>query len=175
MLRLFEIRLIERVHGLQARVHMGLQARARMGLQARVHRAAADLEKLPRLFKELPSFLEKLSALAGPGLLERGERGERGGAAWSSLLGRRKLPPLEAGEGDAGDSGGVELSVADDLAPLPLRCSNDLRPSCTGGDEGGGGDGGGDGGCGCVAGGCVGGGCGDSSCGNEDGDGEGGE
>ena len=162
MLRLFEIRLIERVHG--------LQARARMGLQARVHRAAADLEKLPRLFKELPSFLEKLSALARPGLLERGERGR---PASSSLLGRRKLTPLEAGEDDDGDSGGVELSVADDLAPLPLRCSNDLRPSCTGGDEGGGGDGGGDGGCG--YGGCVGGGCGNSSCGNEGGDGEGGE
>lgn len=143
-----------------------------MGLQARVHRAAADLEKLPRLFKELPSFLEKLSALARPGLLERGERGR---PASSSLLGRRKLTPLKAGEDEDGDSGGVELSVADDLAPLPLRCSNDLRPSCTGGDEGGGGDGGGDGGCGCGYGGCVGGGCGNSSCGNEGGDGEGGE
>ena len=172
MLRLFEIRLIERVHGLQARARMGLQARARVGLQARVHRAAADLEKLPRLFKELPSFLEKPSALARPGLLERGERGR---PASSSLLGRRKLTPLEAGEDEDGDSGGVELSVADDLAPLPLRCSNDLRPSCTGGDEGGGGDGGGEGGCGCGYGGCVGGGCGNSSCGNEGGDGEGGE
>ena len=144
-----------------------------VGLQARARRATADLEKLPRLFKELPSFLEKLSALATLSLLEGGERG---GAASSSWLGRRKLTPLEADDGrdDAVvDLAGEELSVADDLAPLPLRCSNDLRPSCTGGDEGGGGDGGGDGGCG--YGGCVGGGCGNSSCGNEGGDGEGGE
>ena len=107
-------------------------------MQARARRAAADLEKLPRLFKELPSFLEKLSALATLSLLEGGERG---GAASSSWLGRRKLTPLEADDGrdDAVvDLAGEELSVADDLAPLPLRCRNELRPICTGDDEGGG-------------------------------------
>ena len=137
-----------------------------VGLQARARRATADLEKLPRLFKELPSFLEKLSALATLSLLEGGERG---GAASSSWLGRRKLTPLEADDGrdDAVvDLAGEELSVADDLAPLPLRCKNELRPICTGDDEGGGGDGGGDGGCGN-------GGCGDGVCGNGGGDGEG--
>lgn len=85
---------------------MGDCRRGRVGLQARVHRVAADLEKLPRLLKELPIFLEKLSALARPGLLEWGREGWA--ASSSSLLGRRNdlRPSCTGGGGDGGGDGG---------------------------------------------------------------------
>ena len=146
-----------------------------VGLQARVGRAAgeggyaANLLKLRPLDK-LPSFLPKLDVLEVVEVVVvvvvEAADSDREEASAASLLGRRKLTPLD----DDGEVLDEEAALFRAGLALSLACCiNALRPSCTGGD--GGGDGGcGDGGRG--GGGCADGGCGNGGCGKGGGDGE---